>query len=297
MRLPATFPGGEVSSSARAVTFGRRHPMGRAERAWWWLALPVQRVAEVIRYRGLLWNLVRKDFEVRYADSLIGVLWTQLYPLLQLVVYGFVFTAIFHISRPNYILFLFVGIILWMCFSTALINSALSITANAGLITNVYFPRELVPVSTVLVGFTDLILSHGVLAVGLLYFGVPPSPAWLLVPAMLALFGLFCVGCGLIVSTANAYFHDVRYFIDVGLVLLMFLSGIWYPPEVIPPGAQWVLVANPVATFLIAYREIVLEGIVPDPGLWLRCAGAALVFMVVGLHVFDRGQRGFAEIL
>jgi ABC-type polysaccharide/polyol phosphate export permease len=252
---------------------------------------------EVFRFRGLLWNLVQKDFEVRYADSLIGVLWTQLYPLLQLLVYGFVFSTIFRITTRDYIPFLFIGIILWMCFSNALTNASWSITANAGLITNVYFPRELVPISTVLVGFTDLILSHGVLLVGLFYFGVPVSWTWLLAPVLLAMFGLFCIGCGLVVSTLAAYFHDVRYFIEVGLILLMFLSGIWYPPDLLPPEAQWVFYANPVAAFLVAYREIILQGVAPEPWLWLRCAVAPVVALLVGLYVFHHGQRGFAEIL
>jgi lipopolysaccharide transport system permease protein len=281
----------------RAVTFGNLEAPEQRGRAWKWLSVPVQSVSEVLRFRALLWNLVQKDFEVRYAESMIGMLWTQLYPLMQLIVYGFVFGTIFQISVPNFTMFLFIGIILWMCFSNALINAASSIVANAGLIKTIYFPREIVPVSTVLVGFTDLILSHGVLLVGLLYSGVAVSSSWLLAPVMLALFGAFCVGCSLVVSTATTYFHDVRYFIDVGLVLLMFLSGIWYPPELVPQQVQWVFFLNPVAAFLESYRQIILEGVVPEPWLWIRCAVAALMAVLVGLHVFHRGQRGFAEIL
>src|SRR5262249_13522975 len=143
-----------AARSLQAVTFGRMPAAERRGSAWSLFGLPAQRIAEVARFRGLLWNLIQKDFEVRYADSTIGILWTQLYPLLQLLVYGFVFGTIFRISTPNYTLFLFIGIILWMCFSNALINASWSINANAGLITSVYFPREIVPVSTVLVGFT-----------------------------------------------------------------------------------------------------------------------------------------------
>ena len=259
--------------------------------------LPVQRVAEILRYRGLLWNLVLKDFEIRYTGSVLGVLWTQLYPLLQLIVYGFVFTVIFHNSMEDYPLFLFIGIIIWTFFSTSLLTSASSLLANIGLITKVYFPRELAPLSAVIVAFVDLTLSHLVLFAACLYYGSYPTFAWLLAPAILILLGLFSAGCGLILSVATVYFHDVKYFLEVSLLLLFFLTPVVYPPEAVPPPAGYILAANPVATILTMYRGILINGTVPTTGMWLHMLVADLVVWIVGLHVFYRAQRGVSEVL
>ncbi|MCA1648026.1 MAG: ABC transporter permease [Chloroflexi bacterium] len=261
------------------------------------LLLPFQRIREVARYRDLLRNLILKDFEVRYAGSALGVLWTQIYPLLQLAVFGFVFTTIFHNTMEAYPLFLFIGIIVWTYFSTSLLTSAGSIIASANLITKVYFPRELVPLSVVLVGLVDLLLAHVVLGVGSLYFRTGPSWAWLLAPAALLLLGAFCAGCGLIVSTATVYFHDVRYFIDVGLMLGMFLTPVFYPPAAIPADLQWLVALNPMATLLGIYRALFFEARVPGMDEWLRAVVLDAALLFVGLHIFHRGARGFAEIL
>jgi ABC-2 type transport system permease protein len=254
-------------------------------------------MVEVARYRDLLWNLVLKDFEVRYAGSALGVLWTQLYPLLQLVVFGFVFTTIFHNTMAAFPLFLFIGIVIWTYFSTSLLTSAGSLIASANLITKVYFPRELVPLSVVLVGLVDLILAHVVLTAGSLYFGTGPSWHWLLAPLVLVLLGIFCAACGLIVSTATVYFHDVRYFIDVGLLLGMFLTPVFYSPELIPSSMEWLLTFNPMATLLGMYRALFFDNRVPGMEEWARAIVLDAVLLFVALHVFHRGARGFAEVL
>lgn len=268
-------------------------------RAAWltFVTLPFERVIELVHYRDLLWNLVQKDFEVRYAGSVLGMLWTQLYPLLQLFVFGFVFTTIFHNSMNAYPLFLFVGIIIWTYFSSSLLTSAGSIIASANLITKVYFPRELVPISVVLVGLVDLVLAQFVLVIGTVVFGSGPGWQWLLAPAVLVIIGVFCIGCGLIVATTTVYFHDVRYFLDVGLLLGMFLTPVFYAPEAIPANLEWVLALNPIATLLHMYRALFIDSSVPGLDEWVRAIAVDIGVLFVGLHVFHRGARGFAEIL
>ncbi len=261
------------------------------------LSLPRARIAEIVRHRGLFWNLVRKDFEIRYAGSALGVLWTQLYPLLQLAVYGFVFTAIFRNSTPAYPLFLFVGIILWTFFNTAVLASAGSVFANANLIKKIYFPRELAPLSIVLVAFLDLALSHVVLVAGAIYFGKGPTWSWLVAPAILLELGLLCAGAGLVVATLTVYFRDVRYFLEVGLLLLMFLSPVFYPADAVPEQARALLLLNPMATLLEMYRTVFLQSSIPEASAWLRVGLIDLGLLVVGLHIFHRGQHGFADLI
>jgi ABC-type polysaccharide/polyol phosphate export permease len=257
----------------------------------------VQRLRVLARHQQLLSELVRKDFDVRYAGSILGVAWTQLYPLLLLAVYSFVFTNIFHSDIPRFPLFLFVGIAVYQFFSTAIQLATGSVLSNAQLITRVGFPRELVTLSVVLIPTVDLCASHLVLAVGAAWYGVSPAWSWLAIPALIALLTLVLAGVGLVLATAAVYLRDVRFFVEVGVLLLLFLTPVFYSESAVPDSFAWLVKLNPLATAISAYRQAFLDGTWPGPASWLTLAAAALIALWAGVEVFDRGQRGFADAL
>src|SRR5713226_47498 len=139
----------------------------------------LRRIAVISAHHYLLAELVSKDFDSRYAGSVLGVAWTQLYPLLLLLVYSFVFSVIFPNTIPRFPVFLFVGIVLWSFFSNAIQLATGSVLANANLVKKVGFPRELVTISVVLISLVDLATSHLILVLGALLFGVTWSWTWL----------------------------------------------------------------------------------------------------------------------
>jgi ABC-type polysaccharide/polyol phosphate export permease len=257
----------------------------------------IRRMRAIQGHHQLLLELIRKDFDARYAGSFLGVLWTQLYPLLLLGVYSFVFSVIFKNAIPNFPLFLFVGIAIWSFFSNSVLLATGSVVANASLITKIGFPRELVTISVVLVAFLDLVMSHLILFLGALVFGIAPTWSWLALPFLLSLLVIFCVGLGLSLATAAVYLRDVRFFTEVGVLLLMFLTPVFYSREAVPQEFGWLLNINPLGTLISAYRGAFLDGIWPAPSTWATLVLVGVATVWIGIEVFDRGQRGFPDAL
>lgn len=255
------------------------------------------RIATIFRHRQVLTVLVRKDFDTRYAGSVLGVLWTQLYPLMLAIVYTFFFTVVFKSDVPRYPLFLFSSIVLWGFFSSSVAISTTSVIANGGLIANVSFPNELVTVSAVVLALIDLCASHIIVFLIALAYGVTPTLSWLALPPLIALLLMFSLGVGLLLATANMYLRDVKYFVDVGLLMMMFVSPVFYDPSSLPPSLGWLASANPMAIALIAYRGAFLNQTWPDPRAWINLAVVACVALVLGLEVFARYRKGFVDAL
>jgi ABC-type polysaccharide/polyol phosphate export permease len=256
-----------------------------------------RRVRVLASQAELLLALIHKDFDARYAGSVLGICWTQIYPLLLLAVYTFVFSVIFKNTIPNFPLFLFVGIALWAFFSNAIQLSTGSIIANANLVRKVGFPRETLTMSVVGVALIDLLASHVVLAVGAMIFGIAPAWSWFALPLIVGLFAVQCLGFGLILATVAVYFRDIRFFVEVGVLLLMFLSPVFYSETAVPESLSWVMKINPIAVAISSYRMAFMEGTWPPMSSWTMLTCVAIVALIVGLEVFDRGQRGFSDVV
>ena len=257
----------------------------------------VTRIQAVLGRRQLLLALVQKDFQTRYAGSFLGVLWTQLYPLLLLGVYFWVFSTLFKNNIAHFPLFLFVGIMLWNFFSSAILLSTNSILMNANLVKKVAFPRELVVVSVVVMALIDLAMSHVILLVAAPLAGVYPSITWLAMPFIVLLLSGFSLGFGLILGSAAVYMRDLKFFVDVGVLLLMFVSPVFYSADLVPKSSAWLMQFNPLALVITAYRNVVFQGQWPALGTWLRLLVLAVVSVVLGFEVFSRAQRGFPDAL
>jgi ABC-type polysaccharide/polyol phosphate export permease len=255
------------------------------------------RLGAIFRRRQLLAALVRKDFDLRYAGSALGLIWTQLYPLLLLAVYTFVFSAVFHNDAPHFLVFLFIGIVIWTFFSTVTTLATNSIVANANLVTKISFPRELLTLSVVVMGLIDLGMSQVVLLAGVLFSGLRPALSWLVLPVLIALLAVFCTGAGLILASAMVYLRDVRFFVDVGVLLLMFLSPVLYAASAVPQYAAWLMKVNPLAVVILNYRHVVIDAGWPSASDWAVLCVAAAFMLWLGLEVFARAEQGFPDAL
>jgi lipopolysaccharide transport system permease protein len=259
-------------------------------RAW-------RRAGVIAAHHQLLAAFVEKDFYTRYAGSVLGIAWTQLYPLMLLAVYSFVFSIIFKTDVPHFPLFLFVGIALWTFFSTSVQLATNSVIANGNLVSKVGFPRELVTVSVILMALIDLAASHLVLGLGAVVFGVPPAWSWLALPLIVLLLSLVTTGLGLALATAAVYLRDVRFFVEVATLLLMFMSPVFYPEENVPRSLSWLITWNPLAVAISSYRHAFLDGVFPSWSNWASLVAVAGIALWVGMEVFDRGQKGFPDAL
>ena len=256
-----------------------------------------RRIAVIARHHQLLAAFVRKDFDVRYSGSVLGVLWTQLYPLLLLGVYTLVFSVIFENSIPRFPLFLFVGIALWNFFSSSIMMATGSVLANGNLISKVAFPREVVTISVVLMALIDLATSHVILILGAVAFGIGLAWSWLALPLIVVLMAVLCTGLGLALASAAVYLRDVRFFVDVAVLLLMFVSAVFFSASTVPSSVAWMIDFNPLAAAISAYRDAFMNGVWPTPTQWLTLAVPSFVFLCLGIEVFDRAQHGFPDAL
>ncbi|MBR2823450.1 MAG: ABC transporter permease [Clostridia bacterium] len=247
----------------------------------------------ISQYSYLLKTLVLRDFKVKYKASVLGVLWSFLNPLLMTFVYMFVFSTLFRNSIENFVVYLMSGIILFNYFTEASNQGMISIVGNAGLITKVYMPKYIFPISKVLSSGINLLISLIPLMIMMALTGVRLSKSLLLLPVVLLFLILFCVGVSLILSAAMVYFRDIQFLWGILLTILNFLSPIFYPESIIPAKFLTLYHMNPMYQYLFFMRSIVLNGVSPNPVTYLYCILASGIALGIGLFVFRKSQSSF----
>ena len=250
-------------------------------------------IALIKQYQYLLKTLVIRDFKVKYKASVLGILWSFLNPLLMTFVYMFVFSTLFRSSIENFVVYLMSGIILYNYFSEATNLGMQSIVGNAGLITKVYMPKYIFPISKVLSSGINLLISLIPLLIMMALTGVRFSKSLLLIPLVLLFLILFCVGVSLMLSAAMVYFRDIQFIWGIMLTILNFLSPIFYPESIIPARFLTLYHLNPMYQYLFFMRTITLGGISPTPITYLYCILASLGTLAIGLLVFRKSQSQF----
>ena len=217
-------------------------------------------LGEFATHWDLLLVLSRHRINVRYKQSLLGGAWALLQPLAMMLVYTAVFSRLAKVPSEGapYALFAYAGILPWTFFTAAVSNGTGSIVAHAQLVTKVYFPREILPISYVASAAVDLLIGSTVLAGLLLFFHVPVTWQGLAVVPIIGMFGAFALACALALSAVQVRFRDVGVALPVLLQLWMFASPVLYPLRVVPPAWRPVYLLNPAAGLVDAFRAVVL---------------------------------------
>jgi ABC-2 type transport system permease protein len=255
----------------------------------------VKRIKGIWEFKYLIYNLVARDLKVKYKGSTLGFLWSLLNPLLMLAVYTVAFKYVMKLKIENFPIFLFSALLPWNFLNSALSMGVTSITENSNLVKKVYFPREVLPLSIVLVNLFHFFLTFVVLIPALLFFNVTPGPAFFLLVLVVFFLALFVQGLTLIVSALNVYYRDVKHFLEVLLLLWFWLTPIIYPLHLIPEKLRDYAYLNPFTSFVEAFRDIILHNRAPRLLTWgMVTAFGALVFLL-GAWVFHKKQRRFAE--
>jgi lipopolysaccharide transport system permease protein len=265
----------------------------------------IKRIAEIYRYRELIKNLVVRDLKVRYKNSVLGILWSLLNPLLMTIVFTVVFTLLLRSDTPDYPVFFMCAYLPWSFLSESTMGGTSSIVGNAHLIKKVYFPREVLPLSYVLSGLVNFLLALIVLFGLILVYRVELTWSVLLLPIVIAVQVLFTLGMVFFLSTANVFYRDTQHIMQVVMQAWFFLTPIFYPITIIPESATilgisvnlqlWVRRLNPMASLVASYRDILLRGAVPGLDFLLRTAVTCLVIFVIGYLIFCRYSKVFGE--
>jgi ABC-2 type transport system permease protein len=243
-------------------------------------------------------SLVKKDLRGRYKGSVLGFLWTFINPLLQLVVYTVVFSYILKANIDRYYLYLFVALIPWIFFSSALTVGASSVVAQKDLIKKIYFPRMVIPISYVTSCFVNMLLCFIVIFAVILFTGAGLNPlALLTLPIVMAVEYVMALGIALIASAVTVYFRDLEHILGIISMMWMYMTPIMYDKSIVPERLLPVFNLNPMTHVIECYRTVLYNKAVPDLSTLLFAAGLGAALLVVGCLVFNKLQRHFAEEL
>ena len=242
------------------------------------------------RYKHLLRLLVKRDFVSRYRKSVLGVLWSLLNPLLTMLVMTLVFSYLFRFQIENFPVYLLSGQIIFGFFSESTNQAMNSVITNEGIIKKIYVPKYIFPMSRVLSSLVNLVFS---LLAFLLVFIITKAPfhiTMLLLPVPIIYTFVFSLGVAMLLSSLAVFFRDLMYLYGIFMTLLMYLTPLFYPVEIIPEQMQPFMGFNPLYHFVDYTRDLTLNGVVPD--LWsnMVCIGFALAALCCGLYVFMTKQ-------
>jgi lipopolysaccharide transport system permease protein len=247
-----------------------------------------------------LTRFAARDITLRYRQTALGVTWVVLQPLLGAGILAFVFGNVAGLPAPAgipYFLFSLVGMVGWTAFSQIATRASNSLVGNTQLVQKVFFPRLLLPLSTVLSTLVDVGVSLGLVAVLVVVNNITPGLGLVTLPLWLALFLAVGLGVGLGASALMVRFRDVQYVLPVAVQLLLFLSPVAYSLAKVPASARTLYELNPLAGLLEGFRWSVLGTPAPSVGLTLYSGASSLLLLLIGLLVFHRMERGFADVI
>lgn len=253
---------------------------------------------EIYDYRQMIYSLVRKELRGRYKGSALGFLWTFINPLLQLLVYTFVFSIVMPNNIDKFYLYLFVGLIPWLFFSGSLTGGAACIINQKDMVKKIYFPREVMPIAYVTSNFVNMLLCFVVIFGVVIVSGVGIRPVTLLyLPIIFAVEYIMCLGGAMLTSALTVYFRDLEYILGIVTMAWMYLTPVVYSIEMVPEKLRPFMNLNPMTPVIVAYRDILYSKQIPEIGTLANGFILGVVVLVVGYVVFQKLQRGFAEEL
>lgn len=253
----------------------------------------LQLISEFKRYRYLIKQMISRDFKRKYKRSVLGVLWSFLNPMLTMTVQYVVFSALFKTDIQYYALYLLCGIVCFSFFNEATTMTMTSITGNAHLITKVYVPKYIYPVSRVLSSGVNLLMSLIPLFFVMLITVSRIHFSLLLLPFGIICLMALCLGVGLILASLMVFFRDTEFLWGVVSMLWMYATPIFYPETIIPARFMLLYKCNPLYHIIRFVRTVLISGISPEPKAYLLCLLVSFVPLLVGVIVFKKTQDQF----
>lgn len=254
-------------------------------------------IRSIEKYRFLIKQLVSRDFKTKYRRSVLGVFWSFLNPLLTMLVQYVVFSTLFRSAIPNYPVYLLSGIVLFNFFNETTTVGLTSITANAPLITKVYVPKYIYPLTRMLSSGINVALSLIPLFIVTVCTGVLPAPSWLLLVFDLLCLMAFSLGITYLLSTMMVYFRDTQFLWSVVSMIWMYCTPIFYPENIIPAKLLPIYHLNPLYQIIKFARCVLIDRVSPEPISYLICLAVGVIPLLVGVWVFNRKEKDFVLYL
>ncbi len=257
---------------------------------------------ELYQYRELLKSNIKKEIRGKYKGSFLGILWSFISPLLMVMVYSFIFPLLMG-TPDDYVVYLVTGILPWTFFTGCVSAGTITVILNANLIKKVYFPREILPISVVISGAINFVISCIVIFIFLFVSGIGLSANLIYFPLILLIQIVFLLGITFIISAVNVYVRDVEYIMNFLILLLMYLTPILWEADMIveraPEYAGYIkyLFINPMAGIIDSYHQIFYYKSAPNPEILTYTMVVSIALLFVGYVIYRKLERGFAEEL
>lgn len=254
---------------------------------------------ELWNFRELLYFLSWRDIKVRYKQTLIGGAWAILQPFITMVVFTIFFGGLAKMPSDGvpYPIFVYVGLLFWQFFSSSLSDTSTALISNQSIVTKVYFPRLILPISAVITKFIDFILAT-IILIGMMFYYhyIPSLTGILIIPILLIITFFASTGLGLFLSSINVKYRDVRYALPFFIQILLFVTPVIYPAS-IAGKYSWILAFNPMMGVIQAARAGLLHTTPINWSLLGLSAIACIIFMTIGVIYFKKVERYFADII
>jgi len=256
-------------------------------------------VVELTKARELLFTWTLRDFRVRYSQSVLGAAWAILQPFSLMVIFSVIFSAFLRVPTDGipYPIFAYTALLPWTLFANSLSFAIPSLVSNMNLVSKIYFPREILPLSSILVCFVDFVIASSIFVLMMLFYRIPVGPSILLVPLVLIVQLVLTFGISLLASAINVFYRDVRFVVPLTLQIWMYLSPIIYPVNLVPEKFRPLYFLNPMAALIDSYRRLILLNQMPD---WPYLGLATLVSILLALvsyRYFKQAEREFADLI
>jgi lipopolysaccharide transport system permease protein len=253
---------------------------------------------ELWAYRELLYVLTMRDIKVRYKQTVLGFAWAIIQPVMLMVVFSIFFGRLAQMPSDGfpYPIFVYAALLPWTFFSNSVTNSANSLVGSAHLVSKVYFPRLIIPLSSVGSGFVDFVIAAAILLLLMIYYGVSWTPNLLMAPILVAGVIFTALGVGTALAALNVAYRDFRYVIPFLVQFWMFATPVVYPASIVPQEWQWAVFLNPMAGVIEGFRATFLGRPFDIPGMLVSLAIAAILFGA-GIAYFEQVERRFADII
>ena len=265
------------------------------ERQQGWRTLNLK---EIWTYRELLWVLIERDIKVRYKQTVLGVTWAVIQPLATMLLFSLIFGKLAKIPSDGYPypIFVYAGLLPWIFFSTTISSSSGSLVGQQHLISKVYFPRLIIPLSSVGAGLVDFAISLSIMLLLMVYFGMDWNINMLVAPLLILAVVFIALGVGTLLAAVTVTYRDFRYVIPFMVQFWMYATPIVYPASLFPEKWQWLLYLNPMTGIIEGYRSAFLGRAFDVEGLTISAISALLLF-IFGVLYFEKTERRFADII
>jgi lipopolysaccharide transport system permease protein len=260
-----------------------------------WRALNVR---ELWAYRELLVVLTMRDITVRYKQTALGAAWAILQPLMTMVVFTIFFGHLAQISSDGYPypVFVYSALLPWTFFANAISSSSNSLVGSAQLLSKVYFPRLIIPLSAVGSSILDFAVASTVLLGMMVFYKVGWTSNLMLAPLLLLGVAFIALGVGTCLSAVTVTYRDFRYVLPFMIQFWMFVTPVIYPASLVPAEWRWAMCLNPMSGLIDGFRAVFLGSALDILGVSISCVAAILIF-IVGIAIFERAERLFADVI